>query len=147
MIVIRNTQRKVSINVPALRARAQKMLEKAGYSDFDLGIWITTDATIRRYNRDFRHKDKATDILSFSYHPNLKPGQGIVVVHEEDKNLGDLIISAPYTYTKADELGKPHQEHLYDLLAHGIAHLLGHDHEKDSEYRVMRRFEKKLLSE
>ena len=74
----------------------QTFLTTLGYEEFDLGIWITTDATIQKYNREYRHKDKPTDILSFPYHDKLKAGKRIKVQEPEDENLGDLIISAAY---------------------------------------------------
>ena len=93
MITIKNTQRTIPIDQLYITEVAQIILEELGYKDFDLGIWFTTNATIRTYNRTYRHKDKATDILSFAYHTDLKAGQKIKVKDADDKNLGDLIIS------------------------------------------------------
>ena len=112
----------------ALKRALQKMLDSAGYPDFDLGVWLTTNATIRSYNKKYRKKDKPTDILSFSYHPKLKPGQKIVVSEPEDKNLGDLIISLEFAIADASNWDRSFKEHLHALCAHGIAHLLGYDH-------------------
>ena len=106
------------------------MLHVLGYQDFDLGIWFTTNQTIQRYNKKYRKKDKPTDILSFSYHTDLKPGQEIKVKEDEDKNLGDLIISLEFAQKDVKKLKKSIVEHLQILLVHGIAHLLGYDHKK-----------------
>ncbi len=146
MITIKNTQRTIRLSTTRLERHAQKMLDSLGYSDFDLGIWLTTDATIRKYNRQYRGKDKPTDILSFPYHPKLKPGERILPREEEDKNLGDLIISLAYVKKDAPRWGQSFTERLDVLLAHGIAHLLGHDHEKDEDYRIMHKLEKRLLN-
>lgn len=145
MIHIRNTQRTIKIDIAQFQKDAQTLLNILKYDDFDLGIWITTNATIQKYNRDFRHKDKPTDILSFPYHDTLKAGQRIKIKAPEDENLGDLIISAAYVTNDAQRLGVTFERRMRRLLAHGICHLLGYDHIKDSEYKVMLAKERELL--
>lgn len=146
MILIKNSQRTIKINLNKLQEDAQKILRILRYEDFDLGIWLTTNKTIRNYNRDYRHKDKATDILSFSYHADLKPGKRIQVKTPEDKNLGDLIISLEYVQKTAQELGQTLEQRMQILLVHGICHLQGYDHELDEDYKVMHRKEMMLLN-
>lgn len=126
-------------------ADAQKILDHLKYSDFDLGVLLTTNKTIHSYNKQFRHKDKPTDILSFAYHNELKAGQRIKAKSEEDKNLGDLIISLEYVQRDAKKNKQTLEYRMEILLVHGICHLLGHDHEKDEEYVVMDAQEQKLL--
>jgi probable rRNA maturation factor len=115
------------------------------YEDYDLGIWLTTNKTIRYYNKTYRHKDKATDILSFSYHPSLQAGERIKPKNEEDKNLGDLIISVEYVARVAREMKVDLYKRMQLLLVHGICHLLGYDHERDEDYKIMHRKELALL--
>ncbi|MFI5332754.1 MAG: rRNA maturation RNase YbeY [Candidatus Babeliales bacterium] len=145
MILIKNSQRTIAIDVGQLKKDAQTILDALKYSDFDLGIWLTTNRTIHKYNRDYRHKDKPTDILSFPFYPNLKPGKRIVAPNDEDKNLGDLIISLEYVQADAKKLGVPFEQRMKRLLVHGICHLLGYDHIKDEDYKVMYRKEMALL--
>jgi rRNA maturation RNase YbeY len=145
MITIRNTQRKISIDTEKLRSNAQKILDALNYQDYDLGIWLTGKATIRKYNRDYRHKDKATDILSFPYHPTLKAGERIKPQAPEDKNLGDLILCPEYVHNDLDRWGESFEERMKVLLVHGICHLLGYDHIEDEDYKVMKRKETALL--
>lgn len=145
MIIIRNTQRSVSLNITQIRTQAEKILAIAGYAEYDLGIWFTNDATIRQYNKQYRHKDKTTDILSFAYHQAVKPGRLPRIHNPEEANMGDLIISAPYVQAAAQNLGIPLQEHVQNLLIHGICHLLGYDHETDADFRAMRRKENAIL--
>lgn len=145
MIYLRNTQRSIKINTGQLTKDVQTFLTALGYEDFDIGIWITTDATIKKYNREYRHKDKPTDILSFPYHDTLKAGQRIKVKEPEDAQLGDLIISASYVTKDAQRLGISFERRMRRLLVHGICHLLNYDHMKDSDYKVMLAKERKLL--
>ena len=145
MINIKNTQRKINIDIESLRKDAQTVLNALKYKDFDLGIWITNDKTIRTYNKTYRNKDKATDILSFSNYPELKVGERIKVTTEDDKNLGDLIISAEYVVVDAQKLGVSFEDRIKRLLVHGICHLLGYDHIKDADYIIMYKKEMSLL--
>ncbi|OQA36449.1 MAG: Endoribonuclease YbeY [Candidatus Dependentiae bacterium ADurb.Bin331] len=145
MVTIKNSQRKIKYNPAHLKKDAQSILHFLNYGDFDLGIWLTTNKTIHRYNKEYREKDKPTDILSFAYHPDLKPGKRIIVHEDEDKNLGDLIISLEYVNQVADELGVSLDERMRVLLVHGICHLRGYDHETDSEYKIMHKEEKRIL--
>ncbi|MFA6263822.1 MAG: rRNA maturation RNase YbeY [Candidatus Babeliales bacterium] len=145
MITIKNSQRSIPVNISHLRTAVERMLEHVGYADFDLGILLTTNATIRRYNKQFRHKDKATDILSFPFYPELKAGKRIKAQTPEEKSLGDLIISVAYAKKNIPQ-DLNLEEYLIYLCAHGIAHVLGYDHETDAEYDRMQKFEKKLRS-
>jgi len=145
MILIKQKLRANKISTKKLKADAQKVLDLLGYPDYDLGIWLTTNQTIRSYNKKFRYKDKPTDILSFPYYPDLKPGEKIIPHSDEEKNLGDLIISLEYVQNDAQEYGESLSERLRMLLVHGICHLLGYDHIKDDEYEVMRKKEASLL--
>ena len=127
------------------RKFVEKMLHELRYDGFDVSIIFTTNQAIRRLNRDFRGKDKATDVLSFPHHPHLKAGQRIKVAHEDDRAIGDIFIAVDYVVKEAEKYGVTLQQRIELLIAHGVAHLLGHDHIIDSEYRVMRRLEEKLL--
>ncbi len=145
VIYIKNTQRTIPLNQAKVKRQVKSMLSALKYDDFDISIWFTTNETIRKYNKRYRHKDAPTDILSFPYYPSLKPGEKIAPESEEDKNLGDIIISLAYMKKDAPKWKQSFSERLEVLLCHGIAHLLGHDHQTDEEYKVMQVLERKLL--
>ncbi len=105
-----------------LRNEVQKILNLLDYGEFDLGILLTDNATIQKYNKEYRGEDKPTDILSFSYHPSFKVGERIKPKTEEDKNLGDLIISLEYVQVDAPKWGQLFEERMRILLVHGICH-------------------------
>ncbi len=146
MVLIKNRQKKIPVNSAKLRKNCQNLLNFLKYDDFDLGIWLTTNKTIKKYNKRFRKKDKPTNILSFPFHTKLKAGKRIIPKLEEDKNLGDLIISLELVKYEATTLGKSINEHLATLIVHGIAHLLGFDHKTPKESLSMNKFEQKLLA-
>ncbi|MBP7586595.1 MAG: rRNA maturation RNase YbeY [Thermoanaerobaculia bacterium] len=96
-----------------------------------VGIRFAGDATVRRLNREFRGKDKATDVLSF-------PGEE----SPEGRHLGDIVISIPTAERQARERGATLEEEVKLLLLHGVLHCLGHDHETDQG--EMERLESRL---
>ena len=144
MITIKNTQRKHAVNIKRVQSTAQHILHELKYSDFDLGIWLTNSSTVRQYNREYRKKDKPTDILSFPYHYNLKPGQRIKPTCEEDKNIGDIIISVEFVVGLLPLYDVTLDERLDTLLVHGICHLLGYSHYDPDNDEKMMKLEKKI---
>jgi probable rRNA maturation factor len=84
-------------------------------------VLLTTDAVIRKLNRQFRGKDKTTDVLSFS-------AEGIGA----EKIAGDLAISVPTARKQAVEQRHSLSTEIKVLILHGLLHLAGHDHEDDT---------------
>lgn len=146
MIQIKNRISKIKFDVAAFKKKAATVLDYLGYADYDLNILITTDKTVRRFNKQYRNKDKATDILSFPYHTELIAGEKIVAHTEDDKAIGDIIISLEYVYADKHKLGKTFIERMDRMLVHGVCHCLGHDHMEEEEYKIMYDLEKKLLN-
>lgn len=142
MIALKNTQRSVKIDIKRFVSDAQIMLEELGYGDYELSIWITTDKTVKHYNGVFRNKPVPTDILSFPYH-NVKAGTRIKPKTDDDKHLGDLLISAVYVFERyPNEQFYPRMQ---KLLCHGICHLLGYDHDTPKSDALMIAQENRLL--
>jgi probable rRNA maturation factor len=145
MITIKNAQRKFEINIKKIEQDITKILNFLNYKDFDIGILLTNNKNIQKVNKKYRNKNKPTDILSFPYHTDLQAGKRIKVREEEDKNLGDLILSLEHIEKEAEKLKIPVEQHIQRLLVHGICHLLGYDHIKDKDWRKMRAKEGWLL--
>lgn len=146
MITLYNNQKAATVNTVALKKDAKRILETLAYKDFDLAIVLVDNKTIHNYNLTYRGKDKPTDILSFAYHPELKAGERITPREDDDKNLGDLIISPEYVLAQLPELETTLDERMRVLLVHGICHLLAYDHELDADYEIMKAEEDRLLS-
>lgn len=145
MIIIKNNISKIKTNTAKLKRDAQTILTALKYPDYDLSILLTSNATIHKYNRQFRNKDKPTNILSFPYHTELKAGERIQPADDDEKVLGDLIISPEYVQNEAKEYNQSYDQRLAILLVHGILHLLNYDHIEDEEHEVMHKKEVKLL--
>ncbi len=90
--------------------------------DGEASVLLTGDTEIRRLNRKFRHKDQATDVLSF---PAAAPVNG------HRRAAGDLAISVETAARQAEEFGHPLDNELQILVLHGLLHLGGYDHESD----------------
>jgi len=103
----------------------------------DLNILVVNAREGRRYNRQFRGKDYATNVLSFPYAP--LPG-------EKSALLGDLVICAPVVAREAGEQGKPVRNHYAHLAIHGVLHLLGYDHQVELEAQRMEALERRILA-
>ncbi|HET9189880.1 MAG TPA: rRNA maturation RNase YbeY [Rudaea sp.] len=103
----------------------------------EVNILIVDVEAGRRFNRQYRHKDYATNVLSFPWEP--APG-------ERSRLLGDLVICAPVVAREAAEQGKRPRAHWAHLTIHGVLHLLGHDHETPAEARRMEALEIRILA-
>ena len=114
-----------------LRAAAREWLPKLEYDEVSLSL--VADREMKVLNRRWRGKDKTTDVLSFPL--------------EEKKHLGDVVISLDVARRQAREGGWPLSMELRRLLAHGLLHCAGHDHETAADAARMRRAELRLLGE
>jgi probable rRNA maturation factor len=98
----------------------------------ELSVALVGDAAVRRLNREWRGKDRPTDVLSF---PQEARG----------RLLGDVVISLDTARRQAREGGWSLAAELRRLLAHGLLHCLGHGHERRTDARRMAAAERKLL--
>jgi len=123
--------------VARLRA-ALRRLERTGSS---ATLLFTGDDEIRALNREFRHLDRATDVLSF----HMQTLQGEADPAGDGVFLGDIVISVETARRRAGgaRLGRE----LERLAVHGLCHLFGHDHHRPGQARRMRALEKQLLTE
>lgn len=143
MINIQSKLKKIDFDVESYKNKAQKALGALGYGNFDLGILLTTNATIKKYNNQYRNKNKATDVLSFPFH-HIPAGTEIKPLNDDDKNIGDIIISVEFVRSAAKKLNTTFEKRMNRMLIHSICHLLGYDHIQDDEFTVMIKKEKAL---
>ena len=100
----------------------------------DLVILLTNDAEIRDLNSRFRDKDQATNVLSFPAGEN------------PHGHRGDVALALGVCAAEAKAQGKPLGHHLQHLVAHGVLHLVGYDHQDDGEAEVMEALEGEILA-
>jgi probable rRNA maturation factor len=117
----------------------------------ELTILLTDDAHVQELNRDFRHQDKPTNVLSF---PNYSPGElkelwdGFLEGREADTPglfLGDMAMAFETIAREAKDQNKTFPDHLTHLVVHGTLHLLGYDHMDEKEAQEMESLEIEIL--
>ncbi len=137
-IYTRNDQKKEPIT-PAARALIKRAIkETLSYEGFEeraqVSVTFVDDEVIRELNRDFRGKDRATDVLSFPICEeegedgdfDRDPDTGAVL-------LGDIVLSVERARAQAEEFGHSFERELAFLSVHSTLHLLGYDHELSEE--------------
>lgn len=112
----------------------------AGY---ELTLRFTDDGEIQRFNAQYRHQDKATDVLSF---PTLDISLPLIPDNlEEFLYLGDVLVSVETAQRQAEERGHSLNEELGWLVTHGLLHLLGWDHPDEASLHQMLAQQETLL--
>ncbi|MEO8585866.1 MAG: rRNA maturation RNase YbeY [Acidobacteriota bacterium] len=119
-----------------VRAWTRLLLSKAGAKRplrASLSILLCGDARMRSLNRRFRHIDRPTDVLSFLpfAESSSSSSSSSSFSSPSDSFLGDLVIDVPYAARQARRRGHTLAREVQILLAHGLLHLLGYDHEED----------------
>ncbi len=103
----------------------------------DVNILVVGSEAGRDYNRRFRQRDHATNVLSFPYEP---------MPHEKTALVGDLVICAPVVAMEAIAQGKRPRDHWAHMTIHGVLHLLGFDHIDEADAERMEALERRVLA-
>ena len=106
--------------------------------DGEVSIVLTDDTSMQKLNRDWRGIDQPTNVLSFPAAKAAAQGPSPL--------LGDVIVAYETIEREAAEQAKPFQHHLAHIVVHGYLHLLGYDHQTDSEAGTMEGLERDILS-
>jgi probable rRNA maturation factor len=114
-------------------------LENVHPSEVEVSVVFVDDMYIAALNREYRGLDSPTDVLSF---PMDDPG----IPGDEPVSIGDIVISLETVERDAFDSGG-FLNYLALLVAHGLLHLLGYDHETDEDAEVMRRLEAQVLAD
>lgn len=119
-----------------LRRMAEAALQACGRVSA-LSIRLVNETEGRALNRDYRHKDYATNVLSFP----VELPEGVAVDW-----LGDLVLCAPVVAQEAISQGKTLRAHYAHLVVHGVLHLLGFDHQNERDAERMEAEERRILA-
>jgi probable rRNA maturation factor len=114
------------------------MLHALDRADGELSILLVDDAIIHTLNGSYRGKDKPTDVLSFA----MSEGEFGDV---NPAMLGDVVISVPTARRQAKRAKREAFDEVTFLLAHGLLHLIGFDHETDEQEREMKKETRRLM--
>ncbi len=115
-----------------VRGVVGKAAEVAGVKDKEVAVVLVGENKMRNLNKQYRGKNKATDVLSF-------------VADGDNEELGDVVICVPRVKKQARKRGHSFERELAFLLVHGLLHLAGYGHEKDNKAEEMEAQEKNIL--
>ncbi len=114
----------------------------------ELSVSLVSNAQIKKINREFREKNKATDVLSFPFLDEKlirKNGFKNTVKPMQQIFLGDIILAFEVINKEALAAKKDFHQHLTHLLLHSLLHLIGYDHKKKKDAEIMEKIEIKIL--
>jgi len=111
----------------------------------EIAVRLTDDAEVYGLNRDFRGKDKPTNVLSF---PQVQPDLLDTLSNSDDGEilLGDIVLARETCAREAEEKGIALEDHATHLIVHGTLHLVGYDHMDDASAAAMEAIEVKALA-
>jgi probable rRNA maturation factor len=112
----------------------------------ELSVRLTSDDEVQTLNRQYRGKDKATNVLSF---PMVQPDLIDTVDQNSDDGevlLGDIVLAHGVCVAEAADRGIDVETHATHLMVHGVLHLLGYDHLEDAQGDAMEEIERLALS-
>jgi probable rRNA maturation factor len=115
------------------RAKVARWIRHALLRDAELTVRIVDAKEGQALNRSYRHKDYATNVLTFDY-------------AQEPVVLADLVLCAPVVEREAKEQGKTLEEHYAHLLVHGTLHAQGWDHDEEEDAQVMELRESDIMA-
>ena len=110
--------------------------------DYDLSLIICGPITIRRINREYRHIDRVTDVISFALLDEGDPWS-----FDERVELGDIFINRKRVFEQAEEYGHSVKREFVFLFVHGLLHLLGYDHMNEEDEKRMFALQKKIIGD
>jgi probable rRNA maturation factor len=119
-------------------AEAAWRLPAAGDGAAEVSVLLADDETVQALNLRHRGLDRPTNVLSFPI--GASAGAGL------PRMLGDVVLADGVVAREAKDQGKPVQAHVSHLVVHGVLHLLGYDHEADSDAETMEALEVRTLA-
>lgn len=118
-----------------------RTLEHESVNNAIFSIIFVEDEEIHQINKEYRHIDRVTDVISFAFEDNEK------IAYNEIRMLGDIYICIPQMKRQAEYYGHSEKRELSFLAVHGLLHLLGYDHMQEDEEKVMFALQELILNE
>jgi probable rRNA maturation factor len=110
----------------------------------ELSVTFVSNERIQEINREYRDKDRPTDVISFALE-EMGEGELVIVGEGIPRILGDIIISIPKAREQAEEYNHSFMRELGFLAVHGLLHLLGYDHMNEQDEKQMFDRQKEIL--
>ncbi|HHY04964.1 MAG TPA: rRNA maturation RNase YbeY [Thermoanaerobacterales bacterium] len=149
-IIVSNMQQKIKVNED-LEQLIEKVINvgltnEGVKNDVEVSVVLTDDEHIQQLNKTYRSCDAPTDVLSFAMQENNK-NDTLYLGDEAAQLLGDIVISLERAKLQAEEYGHSFEREVAYLAVHGILHLLGYNHEREDDKKIMRQKEEQILME
>ena len=109
-----------------------------------LSVTFVDDEFIHKMNRDYRHVDRPTDVISFAFLDGDENREK-ELKNKGPVSLGDIYISIDRAKAQAEEYGHPLKRELSFLFVHGLLHLLGYDHMTEEDEKIMFKIQDEIL--
>ncbi|NWR56876.1 YBEY Endoribonuclease, partial [Bucorvus abyssinicus] len=145
-VALRNAQRVVPVRRAPLRRAVCILRAALGAARFDVGVICAGNGLMRRLNGAYRQCPQPTDVLSFPFH-RLTAGELPRPRCRDEYNLGDIFLGVEYIHEQCRHSGEDLDGVLAATAAHGLCHLLGYQHNTESEWQQMYRKEAEILEE
>ncbi len=147
MSVFLANEQSIELDTAELRGLAELVLADEGYPpSTEVTILLVEDGEMAGYNQRFLDHAGPTDVLAFpveSLIPGLVPD---LDDHGPPLMAGDVVIAPGYVSRQAERLGVSVEDEMALMVAHGVLHLLGYDHENEDDAELMERRERELLA-
>ncbi len=131
----------------SLSSLGEIILKAHGREQAEVGLTLVDYEYIQQLNRDYRGIDAPTDVLSFALEEGEEPAEQFFDQETRPPELlGDVVICVPRAQEQAKDYGHTFERELHYLAAHGLLHLLGYDHQNETERKVMRAKEEEFLA-
>ncbi|MFH2063122.1 MAG: rRNA maturation RNase YbeY [bacterium] len=125
------------------RVAASAFRQGGGKGNYQMSVSVVGDDVMRRFSRQYRGKDKTTDVLSFAYDedgddwPDISPGK--------TRTLGEIVVSLPQVRRQAKVVGRTIGDEFLIMVVHGMLHLLGYDHLTEKQENEMFGLQQEVL--
>lgn len=130
--IFNQTEEKIQEYLNELKEMLTDFCKREKLDNVVFNIIIVDNNTIKEINRDYRGKDAPTDVISFALEDDKN-----VIAPEGIRVLGDIYISVDKAYEQAKEYNHTFKRELSFLAVHGLLHLLGYDHMKEEDEKIM----------
>lgn len=123
----------------------QSCLKDYDYEKIYFDVVLCNNARIHQINKEYRKIDRPTDVISFAIFSDSEKNERFIF--DGEINLGEIIISLDKTLEQSNENSTSFKNELYCLLAHGILHLLGFDHQCEKDLESMLDLQRKMIED
>ena len=138
--IINNTNKEIK-EIEKLKKYMNFVIKKLELNEAIFNIIFVSNEKINEINKEYRHTDRVTDVISFALEDNPD------VVYDSFRLLGDIYIAIDVAYDQAVEYNHSREREVCFLATHGLLHLLGFDHMTVEEEKIMFSKQEELLNE